>query len=333
MVSVIVPVFRVEKYLHQCVDSILNQTYKDLEIILVDDGSDDNCGRIIDEYEKKDSRVQAFHKPNGGLSSARNYGIDRAHGEYLMFVDSDDYIEPDMVKTLVSNLQKSDTDISVCEYNIVTENGAFIKKHNRKSGVCVYTAHEALCSMFYRDRIGWNAWNKLYKKSLFDGIYYPEGVICEDMAITYQLYFRCQRVVYDRKALYNYRMRDNSISGLKNLAYYTTPLNICEEMMCFFSGTGDEKLHKFAAAYAVKHAFLTYLSVYGSAEYEKLLPECLSIIKRYLNCLPEAEFLPFYRKAAMGIVCLFAIKDNLVILNLNARVFQKIRKRLAVCSV
>ena len=113
LISIIVPIYNVEKYLKKCIDSIINQTYKNLEIILVDDGSPDNCGKICDEYAKKDNRIKVIHKENGGVSSARNVGVENATGEYIGFVDSDDYIEKDMYEVLINNLKKENADISI----------------------------------------------------------------------------------------------------------------------------------------------------------------------------------------------------------------------------
>ena len=122
LISVIVPIYKVEHYLPKCIDSIIHQTYQNLEIILVDDGSPDNCPEICDEYAKRDKRIKVVHQENGGLSAARNSGVEMANGEFLCFVDSDDYIHPKMYEILYKNLKKFKADISICDYNVVFEN-------------------------------------------------------------------------------------------------------------------------------------------------------------------------------------------------------------------
>ena len=133
LISVVVPVFRVEKYLERCVRSILSQTWRDIEVILVDDGSDDRCPLICDGFAGSDSRVRVIHKPNGGLSSARNAGIDAAAGEYLMFIDSDDYIEPEMAEKLYDALIESGADMSLCGYRCVGDDGKELSVHTTDS--------------------------------------------------------------------------------------------------------------------------------------------------------------------------------------------------------
>ena len=129
LISIIVPVYNVEKYIHECVDSIINQTYKNIEIILVDDGSPDNCGKICDEYAKKDNRIKVIHKPNGGLSDARNHGIDVANGEWLMFIDSDDWIEPNMAEKLLHSALNNKADLAISSVILFDEEKEYIPEH------------------------------------------------------------------------------------------------------------------------------------------------------------------------------------------------------------
>ena len=204
-ISIIVPVYNVEKYLNKCVNSILNQTYKNIEVILVDDGSPDNCGKICNDYAEKDNRVKVIHKKNGGLSDARNVGIKIANGDYLGFVDSDDWIEPQMYQRLIENAVKYNADISVGGVvDLIEENGKFEQVKTTLDGKVVnyvLSKKEAMKKYFLGS---WAAWDKLYKRSIFDNIEYPVGIINEDEAIVLKQLDRCSRVCYTNEVFYNY---------------------------------------------------------------------------------------------------------------------------------
>ena len=215
MISVIVPVYNVEAYLPKCVDSILAQTYKTLEIILVEDGTKDSSGKICDEYAKKDSRIRVVHKENGGLSSARNAGMDIARGDYFGFVDSDDWIEPEFYETMLSAAQKHDADLVCCgRFDVDGVTG------EKTVGLChpkeeVISAMEMLGRVFVWDNCDSAAWDKLYRRELFDEIRYPLGVYSEDVAIFYKLMEKANRVALVPKPMYNYLHRENSITTAK----------------------------------------------------------------------------------------------------------------------
>ena len=217
-ISVIVPVFRVEKYLSKCVDSILGQTYKNLEIILVDDGSDDGCPSLCDSYAKKDNRVRVIHRENGGLSAARNSGIAAATGDYIALIDSDDYIGCNMFKHLMEQIISYDADIALCDYQYVNENGNSIDTNAfyDNCDVLALDGREAQFLMYesYRKRVTFTvAWNKIYKKKLFDGITYPEGRIHEDESRTHELLYKAKKIVYIAAPYYYYLQRNDSIVG------------------------------------------------------------------------------------------------------------------------
>lgn len=212
LISVIVPVYNVAEYLPKCVDSILAQTYENLEIILVEDGTKDSSGMICDEYAKKDSRIKVIHKENGGLSSARNAGMDIARGEYFGFVDSDDWIEPETYETLMALTLKYDADL-VCagRYDVDGATG------KRTIGLCPkkeesISPMEMLGRVFTWDGCDSAAWDKLYRRHLFDTIRYPLGMYSEDIAIFYKLMEKANRVALCDKPLYNYLHRENSIT-------------------------------------------------------------------------------------------------------------------------
>ncbi len=212
LISVIVPVFNVEKYLHQCIDSILRQTYHNLEIWLVDDGSPDKCGEICDEYASKDARVRVIHKSNGGLSDARNVAIDRATGEWIAFIDSDDYVSPDYIETLYANAIDNN-----CKCSVVQPISFYDGKEptpNTNGRVEVMIAQKAIEAMFYQTKLDTSAWNKLYHRSLFvTGIRYPKGFLFEDNPTTFRLFALCDKIAINSKQLYYYRLRDGSIES------------------------------------------------------------------------------------------------------------------------
>ena len=208
LISVIVPIYKVEEYLDKCVDSIVNQTYTNLEIILVNDGSPDNCPKMCDEWSKKDSRIKVIHKENGGLSDARNAGIDIANGDYITFIDSDDYIELNYVEFLYNNLIQNNADISMGKQYVKYPN----KTLNTGSGnIYVLNPHDCLEKMLYGEDFDVSAWAKLYKRELFKDIRYPKGRIFEDAATTYKLIDKSNMVVLNSQPIYNYIMRENSI--------------------------------------------------------------------------------------------------------------------------
>ena len=209
LISIIIPVYKVEKYLEKCIQSVINQTYENLQIILVDDGSPDNCGKICDEYAKKDHRIEVIHKSNGGLSDARNKGLEIAKGEYIGFVDSDDYIELDMYEVLYNLLKQYNADVSICNFYTVSQGKITIK--NADNGIKEYNRIEILKEVLLDNNIQSYAWNKLYKKELFDEIKYPVGKKYEDIGTTFYLLEKCNKVVVTGKPEYYYINRQDSI--------------------------------------------------------------------------------------------------------------------------
>lgn len=211
-ISVIVPIYNVEQYLDKCVESLVNQTYKNLEIILVDDGTKDKSGEMADLWSIKDDRIKVIHKKNGGLSDARNAGIKIATGEYITFMDSDDYINYRMYEILMNNLEKYNADISVCAVKKVYKEDVVNEKQVvNKEEICVFTAEEALENLIDEGILKQTVWNKLYKREVIDGIYFEFGKIHEDEFWTYQIFGKCEKIVYTYEQLYYYLQRSGSI--------------------------------------------------------------------------------------------------------------------------
>lgn len=210
LISVIVPIYNVEKYLTKCIESIINQTYKNLEIILVDDGSPDNCPIICDEYAKKDSRIKVIHKKNGGLSDARNVGLNIAAGEYIMFIDSDDFVEIDMMESMMNNMINSNVDLVVCNIKYIYDNSEKVKYNQEDK---ILDKYEAMQEYIKDGIVQAVAWNKLYKRNLINGMRYKVGKINEDEFFTYKIVDRTNKIYYNSKPFYNYVQRNTSIMG------------------------------------------------------------------------------------------------------------------------
>ena len=215
-ISVIVPIYNVEPYLKKCLDSLLKQTYPQLEIILVNDGSPDGCGQICEEYAKKDTRIKVIHKTNGGLSDARNAGLQIATGQYIGFIDSDDYIDEDMYEYLLKGLELSKADIAICGTKIDFEDGNTIVKSNNKKEIL--NAKEAIIKLNSFSSFDMAVWNKLYKKEIIQGIEFPVGKKSEDYYVMYQYFHRANKVVVLEEAKYHYFQRNNSISRGKQVS-------------------------------------------------------------------------------------------------------------------
>lgn len=215
-ISVVVPVYNVEKYLSKCIDSIMHQSFENLEIILVDDGSKDNSGKICDKYAKEYTNIKVIHQENKGLSMARNTGIEMATGEYIGFVDSDDYIDAKMYEVLYKNIIKYNADISICKYEKVNEIEIKedIKGDINNEEVLVMSNVEAIKELLSaQEKISNHAVTKLYKKRLFENIKYPEKRKFEDIGTTYYLFEKSKKVVFINYIGYKYLQRNDSITG------------------------------------------------------------------------------------------------------------------------
>ena len=228
LVSVIVPVFNVEPYLAEALDSVIRQTYTNLEIIVIDDGSTDGSGRICDEYAGKDRRIRVIHQENRGLSAARNAGLDVMKGETVSFLDSDDAYYPEFIETMMTAMIRENAEIVTCKNSIRRTTGKMTGSRDEKIYPLiqpgVYDRAETLRALA-DEQINHSVWNKLYSKELWSGIRFPEGSVYEDIAITYRLIDRSRKICVLDLPLYMYRKRPGSICGTKTSKNITDYFN------------------------------------------------------------------------------------------------------------
>lgn len=222
-VSVIIPVYNVERYLDECMKSVTNQTYRELEIIAIDDGSTDKSGSILDEWKKRDSRIKVIHKKNGGLSSARNAGLDMATGDYVAMIDSDDFWDRGAVELLITNAKKNNADMVIARGRRVDLNGKEYSENLKD--IAIHEEGVISENEFWKrrslDMFYVVAWSKLYRKELFDDIRFPEGEINEDVAVLWKIVSKCKGIYALDKKIYNWRVNPDSITrskfGYRNL--------------------------------------------------------------------------------------------------------------------
>lgn len=318
-VSVVIPVYKVENYIKKCVDSIINQTYENIEIILVDDGGNDNCPKICDEYAKKDQRIKVIHKENGGLSDARNEGIKNSTGDYIMFVDSDDWVDTKIIEHLVKIKEKYNADIAICNRFYAYEDGSNKLKYDDTNKILKMNSDEALIELCSFNNFDMSAWAKLYNNNLFDNIKFPVGKLCEDYYIMYQLFDLCQGVVYSSKPLYYYLQRKGSITknNKKILMDYIYASNLQTEFIC--------KNKKSLIKYVKTSNMLSYMTVYnqcldnGNKISGNQLKEFRKNVKSNLKYLKSNDKISNARKIQIYLFCY-----NILFYDLAIKIYKKI---------
>ncbi len=254
LISIIVPVYKTEQYLDRCLDSIVNQTYKNLEIILVDDGSPDNCPQMCDEWKTKDSRIRVIHKENDGLANARNSGIEIASGDYMMFADSDDFLEKDMIDFLLNLSLKYDADVSRCGFYFDYENGEKKSAGNDKD-IKLPDYDERMIDLATGGHISGVAWNKLYKRNVIISHPYSKKDGCsEDIMHNYRVYKDIKKSVFCNIPKYHYVIRENSIT---NNTFGYGAFDIIRAKQIILDGEGDnEKILPYAIQGYITSAFI-----------------------------------------------------------------------------
>ena len=211
LISIIVPIYNVEQYLNRCIESLVNQTYTNLEILLIDDGSTDNSGTLAEKWISNDQRIKVYHKKNGGLSDARNYGIKYAKGKYLSFVDSDDYVDMRFIEILYKTCIETNTKIATIGIQMFSDDVPVEKCVRLADSIDIYIKEQAIKYLYAENKYGNYAWNKLYLKELFNNIKYPYGRKMEDLGTTYLLFDKCDYISYNSSKLYFYYQRSDSI--------------------------------------------------------------------------------------------------------------------------
>ena len=284
LISIIVPVYNVKQYLERCIKSILGQTYKNIEIILVDDGSTDGSEIMCDEYKKINPNIKVIHKENGGLSDARNYGIEMAQGEYIAFIDSDDFIDSRMIEILHKNLKNTNSDISVCRsYMFYDEKD--IKVKDVKENVLIYDGMDILRTMYDDYLVTVVAWNKLYKKKIFNNIRYPKGKVIEDSAVLHYILTDINRICYSNLELYYYFQRTESIMH-KTTYKLLDELDWLNDRIEYFKSLGFQN-EKFFVETIIKYeeAFfywtykITKDNGYNDRKMKPYFEQCLNVLK------------------------------------------------------
>lgn len=238
LISVIVPIYNVEPYLRPCLDSVLNQTYTNLELILVDDGSTDGCAALCDEYAAKDPRVRVIHKANGGLSSARNAGLDTARGEYISFIDADDGVSPRFLELLLS----AGADIAQCGFSrfcTLETQAKFSPCSPREMTLRLHADANGVYTV---------VWNKLFRRALLDGLRFPEGRLHEDEFFTWQTYWRAKSCAVTDTTLYYYRPRQGSIMAEGFKPQSLDAVDALRQRADFYRAQGDAELAILAEA-------------------------------------------------------------------------------------
>lgn len=287
-ISVIIPIYNVEEYLEKCLNSVINQTYKNLEIILIDDGSTDKSGEICDKYAKKDKRIIVIHKENSGVADARNRGLKIATGEYFGFVDSDDYIELDMFETLYNLQEKNNADISIVSfYEIYNEKIISVRDSGKFTE---YTKTGALKELLMDRDIQSYVWNKLFKRELFEGIEFPTNKNYEDIAIMLLIFEKAEKTVLLQEPKYYYQRRDNSITGIKNYKTYKDKLDVAYNKFMYLDGKYKELDLYNAYNYAINalniYCITATYNVYKlEKDFEEPCKLLVSLINKYGNKL------------------------------------------------
>lgn len=242
LISVIVPMYNVEKYLPFCLDSITGQTYRNLEIILINDGSTDRCPEIAEGYAERDHRISLIHQKNAGLSESRNVGMRLSRGGYLSFIDSDDFIDFDYYETLYHLLHSYNADISMCNKRIIHSNIAHPFLPEIPEVVSMYSGSEALVELVKDKWLRNYVWDKLFKKELFDGIEFPRGRTYEDIAIMPKIFHRARKIVITGQVKYNYRVRKESITGSRSIGHQYHCFLAHVERISFFESINRDDL-------------------------------------------------------------------------------------------
>ena len=321
-ISIIVPIYKVEKYIKKCIESIINQTYKNIEIILVD-GSPDNCGKICDEFAKKDSRIVVIHKKNGGLSDARNKGTEIATGDYIMYVDGDDYIELSACEELYNIINENKADIVCYNFKKVDESGKKIDNNNIYSqgntkDKIIMSYEEAMIDNLHRKNIRYEAGSKIYANKIVKKIKFPLGMLAEDFATFYKFLAEAKKIIFYDRCLYYYLQRTGSIMAEKSVKLYldmfTTEKDIYLVMQKICKTKEDKKVLENRH---FNNLVKIYTKIYYSADKENII-----VKKEVENCVNAVNFSLLNRKGKI-LYLLYKVNDKLLVFGIK-KIYKKI---------
>lgn len=320
LISVIIPVYNVEKYLDKCIDSIINQTYSNLEIILIDDGSTDNSGKICDKYALLDSRIKVIHKKNGGLSDARNVGIDNANGKYLMFVDSDDFIDYNTICDNINIMKENKADIIIYNRYYVYDDGKKFLRFPILNSILEFTGLEAIEEMNSFKNFDMSAWGKIYKKDLFKCIRFPVGKTSEDFYIMFLLLEKSKKVIYNSKPYYFYIQRAGSISKRKIINYDF--LDAARKQMNYLEKK-YKNLKKCARTAYASAAITIYNIVLGNDGIceKKDLIYLQNIVKENYSFIKENDNISRIKK-----IQIYLFQKNIILYNFLFKLLRKVKR-------
>lgn len=268
LISIIVPVYNVESYLQRCLDSIISQTYSNLEIILVDDGSPDKCPQICDKYATGDNRIVVIHKENGGLSDARNVGLNICKGEYISFIDSDDWVSLEYINELYTSIKETNADIAIVNHKHVTSFPT--REIQEKRCIKLFSKQQALFELIAKQHQPFVvSWGKLYRKEMFSNIRFPKGKYHEDEFTSHLLINAATKIVYSNKTLYFYFQRSNSITSTSHI---TDAIESFEARLRFVIENNFENLIPLAASNLCwKHLNLCFQKHINKEDYKQVL--------------------------------------------------------------
>lgn len=316
LISIVVPVYNVSRYIVKCLNSIMNQKYSRFEVIIVDDGSTDNSLALCKDFENQDSRFQVFHKQNGGLSSARNYGLKHVKGDYITFIDSDDFIHENYLYELYTNIEKYQSDISICTYYIYYDDKKMFS-FSRQKNYFTYEmdAQDCLKNMLVENGYSVSAWGKLYKTSLFNDVYFPEGKICEDNGTTYKIISKADKIIYINSPLYYYYKRPGSIM-LSVFSYKKLDMISLTDEMCDYLDKYYPSLNEISLLRRVYSRFNVLRQIPKDKKYNSLKKELKAYILKNKKIVYKSKYSSFRLKCAVFILKFFGLNGFYVAWNL-----------------
>lgn len=319
LISVIVPVYNVKEYLEECLDSICRQTYGNLEIIVIDDGSTDGSGSLCDSYQQKDGRIKVIHQSNEGLAQARNQGILHAGGEYLTFVDSDDYIHIQMIENMYNAMKEYGADLVLCSHEKVgCDRKADITRRNGSIDGCSEELQGRDCvKLFYSERCVDMvvAWNKLYRTVYFKDVLFPAGKIHEDEFTTYKILYPLEKCIYLKQSLYFYRQREGSITRKTYELKTLDKIEALRERVCYFKELGDGELYSLSL-----RRFMTSMAE-NIVQLDRWRPDEKSIALKL-----RKDFLETYKQELFGFHLRFAEKLKFTLFLINAQLYYRLKE-------